>query len=176
MSDYLPPPPSSGQLEPGRAVRHLRHADVRPCAPLRGLATALTVLFALIAIVEIARGRRLASTGPAIFDDTANGGFVSASTKRSSTPTTRSTALVGLHLLGDRGDRDRVHHLAVPPRQERRGAGRPRGLGPGWAIGGWFMPVANFVLPAVQLHQSSRKASDVAARRQGRRGQGIGPS
>ena len=47
------------------------------------------------------------------------------------------------------------------------------GLGPGWAIGGWFIPVANYVLPAVQLHQSSR-SSDVAARRQGRRGQGSG--
>ena len=34
--------------------------------------------------------------------------------------------------------------------------------GPGWAIGGWFIPLANFVLPGVQLFQSS-KASDVDA-------------
>jgi hypothetical protein len=31
-----------------------------------------------------------------------------------------------------------------------------RGLGPGWAIGGWFIPCANIVLPAIQLAQSAR--------------------
>lgn len=34
-----------------------------------------------------------------------------------------------------------------------------RGLGPGWAIGGWFIPVANLVLGPLQLSQSA-KASD----------------
>ena len=33
------------------------------------------------------------------------------------------------------------------------------GLGSGWAIGGWFIPCANWVLPPIQLHQSA-KASD----------------
>lgn len=47
------------------------------------------------------------------------------------------------------------------------------GLGPGWAIGGWFVPLGNYVLPGVQLHQSSR-ASDLAGRRQGGRGHGSG--
>jgi hypothetical protein len=32
-------------------------------------------------------------------------------------------------------------------------------LGPGWAIGGWFIPLANYVLPAVQIGQAA-KASD----------------
>ena len=32
-------------------------------------------------------------------------------------------------------------------------------FGPGWAIGGWFIPFANFVLPYLQLRQSAR-ASD----------------
>jgi hypothetical protein len=35
----------------------------------------------------------------------------------------------------------------------------PLGLGPGWAIGGWFIPFANYVLPAMQLGQAA-KASD----------------
>jgi uncharacterized protein DUF4328 len=30
------------------------------------------------------------------------------------------------------------------------------GLGPGWAIGGWFIPLANFVLPTLQIRQSAR--------------------
>jgi hypothetical protein len=35
----------------------------------------------------------------------------------------------------------------------------PLGLGPGWAIGGWFVPLGNLVLPTVQLAQAGR-ASD----------------
>jgi hypothetical protein len=35
----------------------------------------------------------------------------------------------------------------------------PLRLGPGWAIGGWFIPAANLVLPAVQIGQAA-KASD----------------
>jgi hypothetical protein len=34
--------------------------------------------------------------------------------------------------------------------------GERGGLGPPWAIGGWFVPLGSFVLPAIQLHQSSR--------------------
>lgn len=34
-----------------------------------------------------------------------------------------------------------------------------RGLGPGWAIGGWFIPVANFVLPFIELYQSAKASS-----------------
>ncbi len=34
--------------------------------------------------------------------------------------------------------------------------GARSGLGPGWAVGGWFVPLANFVLPAIQLCQSAR--------------------
>jgi hypothetical protein len=35
----------------------------------------------------------------------------------------------------------------------------PLGLGPGWAIGGWFIPFANLVLPTLQLRRSA-SASD----------------
>ena len=35
----------------------------------------------------------------------------------------------------------------------------PTGLAPGWAIGGWFIPVGNLVLPQMQLMQAA-KASD----------------
>lgn len=31
--------------------------------------------------------------------------------------------------------------------------GRPGALGPGWAIGGWFIPFGSLVIPAVQLQQ-----------------------
>lgn len=35
----------------------------------------------------------------------------------------------------------------------------PGGLGPGWAIGGWFIPGAAAVLPAIEVYQSSRRSS-----------------
>src|SRR5262245_27833344 len=35
----------------------------------------------------------------------------------------------------------------------------PGGLGPAWAIAGWFIPFANYVLPGVELPQSSRASS-----------------
>nr|MBO2502568.1 DUF4328 domain-containing protein [Thermoanaerobacterales bacterium] len=65
----------------------------------------------------------------------------------------------GLHGLGDRGrgDGDRVvawqHLHALNARALARGAD---GLGPGWAIGGWFIPVANLVIPAAQIAGANR--------------------
>lgn len=35
-------------------------------------------------------------------------------------------------------------------------ADRPLSLGPGWAVGGWFIPVANLVLPFLQLRGAAR--------------------
>jgi ABC-type Fe3+ transport system permease subunit len=34
--------------------------------------------------------------------------------------------------------------------------GKRDGLGAGWAIGGWFIPLANFVLGPLQLYQSAK--------------------
>jgi hypothetical protein len=46
-----------------------------------------------------------------------------------------------------------------------RALGQPSGeLGPGWAIGGWFIPLASWVLPQLQLMQAA-KASDPTGRR-----------
>jgi hypothetical protein len=39
--------------------------------------------------------------------------------------------------------------------------GRNDGLGPGWAIGGWFVPIGNWFLPQSQLLNAS-KASDTS--------------
>jgi hypothetical protein len=36
--------------------------------------------------------------------------------------------------------------------------GRPGALGPGWAIGGWFIPLGSLAIPAVQLQQLWRGA------------------
>ena len=167
----LPPPPPSGSWGTRRALRHLRHAAVRRCARCAGLATALTVLFALIAIVEIAAAAALFTRAGSL-DDAANGVFVGFD--EASSADDRVTALVGLHLLGVAGHRGHLHHLAVPSRQERAGAGlATAGSGrAGPSVGGSSRSPTT-CCPRVQLHQSSR-SSDVAARQQGRRGHGSG--
>lgn len=37
----------------------------------------------------------------------------------------------------------------------------PLGLGPGWAVGGWFIPLANLVLPFLQIRQSARASGGI---------------
>lgn len=39
----------------------------------------------------------------------------------------------------------------------------PLGLGPGWAIGAWFVPLGNLVLPFRQLNQSARVSGPLPA-------------
>lgn len=46
--------------------------------------------------------------------------------------------------------------------------GKRDGLGAGWAIGGWFIPIANLVLGPLQLHQSARASDPDAPSGQGR--------
>ena len=42
--------------------------------------------------------------------------------------------------------------------------GRPGALGPGWAIGGWFIPLASLALPVVQMQQLWRGADGSVGR------------
>jgi hypothetical protein len=51
--------------------------------------------------------------------------------------------------------------------------GHPDGLGPGWSIGGWFIPFANLVLPGVQVFGASRPSDPtLPPQRPTRRGDG----
>ena len=43
--------------------------------------------------------------------------------------------------------------------------GQTEGLGPGWAIGGWFIPLGNFVLPQLQLKQAAEASDPSGARK-----------
>jgi Domain of unknown function (DUF4328) len=50
----------------------------------------------------------------------------------------------------------------------------PGGLGPPWAIAGWFIPVAGLVLPGIELYQSSQASSPPAPGGGPRSGKGSG--
>ncbi|TDC49921.1 DUF4328 domain-containing protein [Jiangella ureilytica] len=53
------------------------------------------------------------------------------------------------------------------------GAAQDGVAGPGWAIGGWFIPLANWVIPARNLYVTGR-ASDLEGQRAGTGGRGPG--
>ncbi|HEY7071795.1 MAG TPA: DUF4328 domain-containing protein [Acidimicrobiales bacterium] len=50
----------------------------------------------------------------------------------------------------------------------------PGGLGPAWAIAGWFIPIGALVLPGVELYQSSQASSPPAPGGGPRSGKGSG--
>ena len=167
MSDYLPPPPTAqpttwGSVGPYATSR----AYAPPMRSLAGLATGLLVLFVLTAIAQVAAARsRLHRSS--LLNDLADGDL----------------SLLRSNDLIDADDAVRtfesLHGLLFlvvavvfiiwqfRHAKNAEALGALGGLGPGWAIGGWFVPVANWVLPVLQINQSSR-ASDVEARRQGR--------
>ena len=171
MSDQLPPPPpgAGGWAPVGPYATSLM--PMPPMRSLKGLTTALTVLFGILALVDV--GTAMARFNRAgLLDDIVDGGAVSLDMGNKLIDADESVqTLSGLHIVMA------LVVLVVMIIWQFRHAknaetlGARGGLGPGWAIGGWFIPVANLVLPMLQMFQSS-KPSDVAARVQGRRGKG----
>jgi hypothetical protein len=154
----LPPPPSEnpyavGYMPPayGGGPQYSR------LQPLKGLATAVTILLVvtggaavLMAVAFLSRAntvdRFLESPGSVTFTELDDAdGFVGAA--------------AALYLLGALATAVVFIIWQYRHAQNAEALGGPGGLGPGWAIGGWFIPFANFVLPGVQMYQSSR-ASD----------------
>jgi hypothetical protein len=173
MSDspILPPPPP---MQPGgwNAVGPYATSamPVPQLRPLAGLATALTVLLSLAALVS-AFGAWAMFSRAGLFDDAANGIF--GSFDEATAADDRVTGAIAVHFLGFAATGIVFIVWQFRHAKNAQVLGARGGLGPGWAIGGWFVPIANYVLPALQMHQSSR-ASDLDGRRQGTRGRGSG--
>ena len=140
---------------------------------LKGLSVALTILFALVALVDV--GAAVARNNRAgLLDDIAASTFGLGVTEQEITDAdTAVQGFGGVHLLLAIAI---VVVLMIWQFRHAKNAellGTTGGLGAGWAIGGWFIPIGNLVLPAVQMFQSS-KASDVSARRHGGQPKGAG--
>lgn len=172
MSSYLPQPPNPGSGGWSPVGPYATSSmPMPPMRSLKGLSVALLVLLILVALAEVAAAGARFNRADLI--DEIVSSPLSASEQEAIDADNAVAALSGLHGL-------LLLSIAVVfiiwqfrHAKNAEMLGTRGGLGPGWAIGGWFVPLANFVLPSVQIFQSS-KASDVAARQQGRRPKGSG--
>jgi len=171
MSDQLPPPPAPGTAGWSPVGPYATStAAVPPMRSLRGLAIALLVLFTVVALVDVVGAAALFNRAGLIEDLLTSDppSFSEGEDADSAVAGALGTHLFLMLALAVVFIIWQWRHAKNAETMGQRG-----GLGPGWAIGGWFIPLANFVLPGVQIFQSS-KASDRQARSQGRRGKGAG--
>jgi hypothetical protein len=117
----------------------------------------LTVLLCIIAAVELIAAIVLFYRSSLLFD-AADGDFPGSS--EADAVDAGVTASVVLHILLALAIG--VVFIVWQYRHARNAEilGQSRGLGAGWAIGGWFVPLANLVLPAVQIFRSGQVSDD----------------
>jgi len=130
---------------------------------LKGLTVALTVLFPLVALTALV-GAIASFNRASVMSDLANRLFTSDVQDADDAVGASGGffALVALALA--------VVFIIWQYRHaknaERLAGSLP--LGPGWAIGGWFIPIGNFVLPQLQLYRSAAASDPDAPPRSGR--------
>ena len=170
MSEFLPPPPSGDQPWSQVGPYARTNAPMPPMRSLKGLSIALTVLLALVALVDAAAAAVRMNRADLVDDWLNQPGSVEFQELLDADDNVAATG--GLHLF---------FLLAIAVvfiiwqyrhAKNAEALGVRGGLGPGWAIGGWLIPIANFVLGPLQLFQSS-KGSDVDARRANRAAKGV---
>jgi hypothetical protein len=128
-----------------------------PPRRLRGLATALTLLFACIIVVLAINAFALMGRA-SLLDDMLNGPMPSDAEIDAADTFVNTTGIAFRVLL-----------IAVAVvfivwqfkhAKNAKLLGSTSELGPGWAIGGWFIPIANLYLPAKQLFGASRFSAE----------------
>jgi hypothetical protein len=176
LSQYLPPPPNTGAAPPGYVPYGAMGAGGWPMAarpqPLRGLALTLTILLPLAALLALALAFVHVDRASLIDDTFSDGGagIDFAALQDLDDADDRVSAVTAFYVVmvlitGCVFIAWQFRHA-----KNAQALGSRGGLGPGWAIGGWFIPVGSFVLPGLQLHQSSRPSDP--APRPGRPGRG----
>jgi hypothetical protein len=157
---YHPPPP--GAAGPPYGYPQLPPAP----ASLRGLATALTVLLLIVAGLLLGNAAALFYRA-SLLTGAAEGRAYTAAQADVADGAVATTGLLYVALAIATAVVFIVWQFRHARNARVLGA---RGLGPGWAIGGWFIPVGNLVLPAVQIFQASRAADPETPRQAYRRG------
>jgi hypothetical protein len=131
---------------------------------LKGLSTALLVMLVVVALVQV--GAAVARFNRAGLIDDVIENPISVDEQDLFDADDGVAAFSGLHVLGVLATGIVFIIWQFRHAKNAEALGARGGLGAGWAIGGWFVPVGNLVLPTVQIFQSS-KASAVSDRQQG---------
>jgi hypothetical protein len=171
MAGVPPPPPGgyAGPAQPGPPYAGLAypgpagHGAYGPYAPtprfepFGGLATAATVLLGVMAVLSlVGLGAHLNRVG-LIEREFRDGGVALEELEDADDAVAAAAVVYGLGLLGTAAVFITWQHRHAVNADSL--AGTRAALGPAWAIGGWFVPCANWLLPGMQLFGASR-ASD----------------
>jgi Domain of unknown function (DUF4328) len=125
--------------------------------PFGGLATAATVLLGVMALLAlVGLGAHLNRVG-LVEREFRDGGVALEQLEDADHGVAAAAVVYGLGLLGTAAVFITWQHRHAVNADSL--AGSAAALGPGWAIGGWFVPCANWLLPGMQLFGASR-ASD----------------
>jgi Domain of unknown function (DUF4328) len=154
----LPPPPA-GTFGPHGHYAYGSYSAAPALRPFGGLATAAAILVGLMALVALfGVGAHVHRAD--LIDQSFSDGDVSFNELSDADDLVAVSVVVyGLGVLVVAAVFITWQHRHAVNAESL--AGSSSGLGPGWAIGGWFIPCANWLLPAMQLFGASR-ASDPA--------------
>jgi hypothetical protein len=156
MSSFPPPPASQPGWGQSAGPYGYMQGGRPPMQSLKGLSVALTVLLIIMALITVGAAGALFNRASLIDD-------LLGSSPPSFSEMEDADDLVAGSLLAYF-----LFFVAVAVvfiiwqfrhAKNAESLGFRGGLGPGWAIGGWFIPFANFVLPGMQLFGSSKPAN-----------------
>lgn len=138
---------------PGLGYGYSPHGASTPPQRLAGLATALSILLGVATLASLAVATSLANRA-AILGDGPPWGPDELGDADDAVAGTTALYLLVLLTTG-------VVWLVWQYRHARNAdsLGQRGGLGAGWAIGGWFVPLANLVLGPLQLSHAARATS-----------------
>jgi hypothetical protein len=145
------PYPASAYGTPGYG-----YAPAGQVKPLKGLTTAVVSLLAITGLAALWAAFALFHRASVVSDFTGFGGVSVKDISDADSQVSGSVALLQFGILATAVLWLIWQFRFAKNAQALRGS---YGLAPGWAIGGWFIPIGNLVLPQLQLFQAA-KASD----------------
>ena len=145
------PYPASAYGTPGYG-----YAPTAQVKPLKGLTTAVIALLVVDGLLAIWAAVALFHRASVASDFTAFGGVTFQDLQDADSQVTASVNLFGFAILATAVVWIIWQYRYAKNAEAMRGS---YGLASGWAIGGWFIPIGNLVLPQLQLFQAA-KASD----------------
>ena len=156
MSDFpAPPPPTGGGAIGPRPGDLPLRTTPDGLQPLKTLTTALTVMLVLAALITamsaLTFAARVATTDDILNNDATDEEILDAD------EAVESAATMTLLVFGATAIVWIMWQYRYVRNAERYGS--KLRWGPGWAIGGWLIPIANIAIPTMQLKESA-EASD----------------